>query len=152
MNHLQAPSPRGHADLAARLARTANYQLGAAISETRTNIVLYGLAGVLAVTAFVGAMVAAFLYLAAILSPLIAALALTGASLLMAGMALLWAQHMNARARRRQRLENATRTFAASRVAAIMPHLVRSKSPVSFLALGGAAYLLARLMPEDVER
>lgn len=152
MNQLQAQKASAQTDLAARLVRTANHQIGAAVSQTRTDLVLLAIACILAATAFAAALVATFIYLAALTSPLSAALMVAGGSLGLAGLVAIWLLLRRARARREQRLKTASRALAASGVAAALPHLAHAKSPLSWVALGGAAYLLARLLPEEIER
>lgn len=143
---------KGVHDLSGRLARYAGHEMTAKVDSTRRSIVLYAVAGLFGVTAYVGAVMALFIYMADIWDPLISAVVLTAGTLVVALLVVMVVKIMQARERKKARLQRASRALAASGVAATLPLLAKSRSPMSILALGGAAYLLSRLIPEEMDR
>lgn len=143
---------KGVHDLSGRLARYAGHEVTYAVKSTRRNIMLYAVAGLFGATAYVGALMALFIYMARLWDPLISAGILAGGTLLIAVLIISIVKIMQARDRRKARINRASRALAASGVAAALPLLAKSRSPVAVLAMGGAAFLLSRLIPEEMDR
>lgn len=126
------------------VASFAAKDFGAIINRARRNAVLYVIAAVFFVTAYVAALVGGGLYLAMSMGAMEAAFAIAVGMLLFAVTTVSGVLMLNKLERRRERARNGTRALAATAALSLVPRVLNSKALVSVAVLGGLAMLATR--------
>lgn len=130
--------------LGALVASLAALRPGQALERMGREIIVYVLAALLVLSAYVAALVGLGLVLAPRLGAAGAAFAVAGAAL--AGALVLVAIALVLGRMTRQRRHDSERALVAGAAATVLPHLLQSRSPLSLLAAGGIGYLAAEWM------
>ena len=129
--------------LAPILASMLSVDLGAALRRARRSALFWALAGLFAFAAYVAALVAAGLALAAHYPPATAALMVCLSQVGLAALALLGLAISNAVERRRQRRNDSQRTLATTAMIAAALPMLQSRKGMAVAAVAGLAVLMA---------
>lgn len=135
--------------LAPILASLAAVDVGHLAHRAKRNAILYALAGLLLLTAYVAAVVAAGIRLAAETGAVEAALLVAAAGILLALALIATVLILNRIDRKRRRGHAASRQLLATAAIALAPALVRSRLLMSLAAVGGLAFLAFRSAGTD---
>lgn len=114
--------------------------------ELAVSIAVYGIVGILVLTAYIALLYALGVAVSAEAGPLAAALSIAGVTLLLALIALFVLHMRRRRLRRLRRLQarSAAAAGTSAAVATIVPTLVRASPVGSLLAVAVLAYVMSR--------
>ncbi|MEZ5840777.1 MAG: hypothetical protein R3D02_10265 [Hyphomicrobiales bacterium] len=130
------------------LAEILTEDIGAAVRRKRRNAILYAVAGLLFLTAYVSALAAAGVYLADLASPLEAALAISAIMAATGVLVLVAIAVLKAVDGKRAALAAETKrpVMAATLAATVLPTVLRSPGLVTLAGIAGAAFFVLKGM------
>ena len=118
---------------------------GAFIKRIGRNAIIYALAGLCVLSAYIAGLAALGLYLTPIYGGVAAALLIAAGMLTLALVLMATVLLLNRRDRRRR---PSGRTLMATAAISAAPYLVRSRSPLMLAAVGGLGFLAAELLKD----
>lgn len=129
------------------IASFASKDLGAVFARARRNALVYAIAAVLVLTAYVAALIGGGIYLAQAVGAVQAAFLIAAGTLVLAAVALGSVVVFNRIARRRRaraRRNTGPEALISAAALALLPRVLNSKALVPVAVLGGLAVLMTR--------
>ena len=138
--------------IASLIAGNIGQDIGASVKRTRRNIILYCIAGLLFLTAYVSLVVSITTHVAATQGLVGASLVVAAAALVVAVVILAILQLLKYYEKKKQRDSNAARTLALTAVLALAPTLIRRRGLLATAAVAALTLYASGAFKQSVNR